>query len=533
MTWEARFERALHELRVAIARPHEAQTALLQRLMMRAASTRWGELYDAASIRTLGEYQARVPLTGYDGHAAMIQRMAAGEPDVLFPGKARFVAKTSGTSGQPKLVVLPDDVDEEYVALIGTMLAARSGAYPGYLDRSVFLSGRYDEGRNEAGIQFGSASGFVRRLFASVPHFGGVPEEVFEETDHELRYYGLLFYTLSRPLEMLSSLNPSSLLALFDRLQRHGEALCADLEAGRPERAPRWPAIAPAPEVAARLRVALRRSGGLVATAAWPELRALAVWRGGDAQHYVPKLLERCPGVELWPMQHSSSEGGVAVPLAREWVGGVPALTATVLELFPQHGDVTSTESVPIEELREGHAYRVAITNARGFYRYLLDDVSIVEGFDQGVPILQYSHRVGGTSSLTGEKLTPQQVRQAVEGLDELHAIRQFRLAPRWGSPPRYVFFVELERDRRIDAGALRARLDAKLRQLNIEYDAKRESFRLAPLEVAVVAPSYFEELRAQAISGRSDAQYKLLPLSRELAAWPPESLLEHVADGA
>jgi hypothetical protein len=535
--WEASFGRALADLQQALAHPTVAQDDLLARLLARAAGTRWGEQYDVASIRTRREFQERVPLASYDDHAPYIDRMVAGEPDVLFPGLPKFIAKTSGTSGRPKLVAFPADLEHELVALIGPMLAARLPALPGYLDHSLFVSGRYYEETGAAGIPMGSASGFVRRLFSSLPHFATVPEAIFEETDHELRYYGFLLYTLRQPLQLLSSLNPSTLLTLFERALTYADALCADLRDGHPRSAPgaadAWPDFAPDPAAAARLRACVDRNGAFVATEVWPELRGVAVWRGGEAGRYVPKLLERCPGVELWPMQYSSSECGVAIPIERDSIGGVPALGATVLELFPPHETVESSEHIPLEEAEVGKHYRVAVTNSRGFYRYLTEDVSVVEGLYKGMPILQFSHRVGGTSSLTGEKLTPQHVVEAIEGLGVHASIRRYRVAPRWGSPPRYVLLVEPELDANLSLAEVQRELDTALRRINLEYDAKRASFRLAMIEIAVVASSYFDDLRTRALHGRSDAQYKLLSLSRELVEWPPVGLVDHIASDA
>jgi hypothetical protein len=64
------------------------------------------------------------------------------------------------------------------------------------------------------------------------------------------------------------------------------------------------------------------------------------------------------------------------------------------------------------------------------------------------------------------------------------------------------------------DAGVgekLALRLDAKLREMNIEYDAKRESERLGPLRVQAVSPGFWARWDADRLrrNGGTLEQYK------------------------
>ena len=64
----------------AVAR---TQQGLLLRLLQRNAQSAIGQRYGFASIRTVAEYQARVPCSDYDEYEAAIQRIGAGEAGVL------------------------------------------------------------------------------------------------------------------------------------------------------------------------------------------------------------------------------------------------------------------------------------------------------------------------------------------------------------------------------------------------------------------------------------------------------------------
>jgi hypothetical protein len=223
-------------------------------------------------------------------------------------------------------------------------------------------------------------------------------------------------------------------------------------------------------------------------------------------------------------MPSSATEGTMFMALADDWVGGVPELTATVIELLPEEADAGGATIAMHElpELADGQGYRPVLTNHRGLYRYLMEDVFYVEGWHRGVPIMRFSHRHGMTSSLTGEKLTEVQVLAALDsaassaGVD----VSEAQLAPEWGSPPRYLLLVQPRRP--AGRAALRALLIAfenTLAGSNPEYDHKRRSGRLAPPQLLVVGREVFERMRTDMTSGRSDAQAKISRLRRDVLA--------------
>jgi hypothetical protein len=326
------------------------------------------------------------------------------------------------------------------------------------------------------------------------------------------------------------SLNPSTLMALFQQIEKHGERLIADLTEGGMKRVPEptaWAqAIAPelpaAPEAAARLRAALRERDGFAPQIMWPELEVIETWKGGASVHYLQSLQARMPDVVLRPALSGSSEGLLMIPLADEWTGGVPALRSSVLEFVPEHAtSITPQDFVGLRDLDERTGYRVALTNGRGLYRYLMDDVFLVEGWHQGVPVMRFSHRYGVTSSLTGEKLTEAHVIAASEAAFRHGTLRatDYQLVPAWGEPPRYLLLLETA-----SSGSPQEQADwlvyfeGQLCEQNPEYAAKRASGRLAAPELVLLRGGAFTELARRKAGARSDAQTKTARLSRELA---------------
>jgi hypothetical protein len=78
--------------------PAPAQKALLDGLVRSAARTRFGAEHRFESIRSIADYQARVPLRTYADFKPYWDRVFQGERDVTWPGRPRYFAVTSGTT---------------------------------------------------------------------------------------------------------------------------------------------------------------------------------------------------------------------------------------------------------------------------------------------------------------------------------------------------------------------------------------------------------------------------------------------------
>jgi hypothetical protein len=510
------FQRQNELYEQALDDPGRAQEELLMKLLKRSEKTSFGRQYDLEAVRSIADFQRSVPLHTYDELKPWVEQIKQGEEDVLFPGRPLYLAKTSGTSGDPKLIPGPRDIAQEYAATLGPFFMRMEQAFPGSWSRGGTITGRCIEGELPNGLLLCSASGAVRNIFSPLPFFQCAPEEVFEETQAEKRYLQLIYYMLRREeLASWAVLNPSTLLVLFESMAKKREELAECLQRGQRPRSDVQDE--PAPEAAARLRTASVVRNRISPMQVWPHLKTLCIWRSGGASHYLPVLRELCPGIEFWSMMTSSTESTLLVPIAQKWGGGAPAIRATFFEFF--EADKETFDPVPIEKLEVGRSYRFAVTNTRGLFRYLMDDAFVVEGHHKACPILQFSHRIGQTSSLTGEKLTQTQVAAAVAAIDTAE-IKEFQVRPHWGDPPFYVLTVELDAERS-DATLQTwlSRFEDALLHQNLEYHAKRSSMRLRAPELWVLEHGAYAEQRRRITEarGRSDAQYKHLHLSREL----------------
>ncbi len=78
--------------------PSEIQEKTLKNLLTKATATEWGKKYDYASVKSVSEYQSRVPLQTYEDLLPFVERLRRGEMNLLWPGGIRWFAKSSGTT---------------------------------------------------------------------------------------------------------------------------------------------------------------------------------------------------------------------------------------------------------------------------------------------------------------------------------------------------------------------------------------------------------------------------------------------------
>ena len=96
------------DLQAHYKRPLHLQQQEFMRLMGPNANTIFGKQYDFRSIKDQETFAARVPVHSYDDLWPYIEKIIAGESDVLTTGKVNWLAKTAGTtSGTSKYIPIP------------------------------------------------------------------------------------------------------------------------------------------------------------------------------------------------------------------------------------------------------------------------------------------------------------------------------------------------------------------------------------------------------------------------------------------
>ena len=78
--------------------PHEIQNEQLLGLLNNAKRTEWGKEHKFSDISSVTDFQQAVPLQTYEEVKPFVDRLRAGEKDLLWPGEVKWFAKSSGTT---------------------------------------------------------------------------------------------------------------------------------------------------------------------------------------------------------------------------------------------------------------------------------------------------------------------------------------------------------------------------------------------------------------------------------------------------
>ncbi|MGD2035746.1 MAG: GH3 auxin-responsive promoter family protein [Bacteroidales bacterium] len=112
--------------------PAQIQEECFIQLIGKAANTEWGKTYGFNTIESLSDFQERVPLSSYENIKPFIDRIRAGEQNVLWPGDIKWFAKSSGTTGEKSkfIPVSKDSLEKCHFRGGKDVLALYANNYP-------------------------------------------------------------------------------------------------------------------------------------------------------------------------------------------------------------------------------------------------------------------------------------------------------------------------------------------------------------------------------------------------------------------
>ena len=107
-------KKRIHQIELFKMYPCEVQNELLVKLISQAKNTSWGIKYNYRSIQSLNDFKESVPVSDYEALKPYIDRLKAGEKNLLWPGETKWFAKSSGTTNdKSKFIPLTKDALEE------------------------------------------------------------------------------------------------------------------------------------------------------------------------------------------------------------------------------------------------------------------------------------------------------------------------------------------------------------------------------------------------------------------------------------
>jgi hypothetical protein len=458
-----------------------------------------------------------------------VERHKKGEEDSLFPGKPDMYATTSGTTAEPKWVpmthkYLKDVYGKMTHIWIWNFICHRSRIFGGHLFTTV---GKELEGYAPDGTIFGSVSGvLVRDVPKIIKKHYTAPAAVMSIDDYAARNYTLMRLAMQyRDVTLWATANPSTILELLRTLNENTEEMIEDIEHGTLSwnfdiseyiREELHAYMSPQPERAEELRQLLKKYGKLEPKHFWPWLQLLSTWKCGNTKIYMEKYMDQFN----WDKTMYQELGYIAT----ECRFGFSLDESNESVLFPHFHYYEFVEEseldnphkhyLQIHELEQGKRYCAYVTTYSGLFRYNMNDLVEVGGKFYNTPTVHMVSKINGIVSMTGEKLYEPQFIDAVHKAEEQLGIKaKFFVGFADIEQSTYHFYYEFA-DTSIDqakAEEFTKVVDNNLKALNVEYLAKRDSFRVKDPIAHLLQNESFETYKKRCIeNGSRDGQFKL-----------------------
>jgi sterol desaturase/sphingolipid hydroxylase (fatty acid hydroxylase superfamily) len=518
----------IHGYRIAAAArdPMRVQRALLARMIRRNRDTAFGREHDFNSIARYEDFCRRVPVRDFEALRPYVEaQLLRGDKALTDEEPERYV-RTSGTTGVPKDIPLTREHLEALLVAQRTSVAFQYRTCPGaFAGGIVAIVSPAFEGALVSGKPYGSASGIVAGSTpAAVRAKFVIPAAVLAISDSHLKYLTILRLAIARPdITYIGSANATTLLSLIKLYRQHRTEFIVDLRAGTffledrlpPEaRAVVAPRLVARPEHATQLEQlqACTRIADL-----WPELRLVVTWTCASAGVAVAVLrTELSPRTRILELGYVASEFRGTVTVGRRAGSGLPTLDTHFFEFVERdRWDRGDPEFLTLDRIRKGVDYYIVVTTLSGLYRYFMNDLVRVRGFFHRTPLLQFVQKGKGVTNITGEKLYEAQVLMAASAaMRELGCLPRFMMMLADEEACRYRLYVEAAPGPKPEPRVLAELVDTKLRQCNVEYQAKRESERLGTVEASWLAADTFDAYKRHCIGqGQREGQFKTIAL--------------------
>ena len=517
-----RFGDRYQSLLDATGNPRKAQETLLRRILLANANTHFGTRHNFKQIRDPKEYREAVPIKNYEDLRKYVEAQdRTGEP-YLTADRPVYYHRTSGTLGAAKDIPVTRAGlrrVKENQQLFAYSVARGTRAFEGQV---LGITGQAVEGLMPSGLPYGSASGLLyKRMSKLVRKKYVLPPEIADIPDYDLRYFATAAFALAeRNVTGIGTANPSTLVRVRDLIRSEPEALIRAIHEGRlPHGAdlPRGSRLPRNPGRARELEGLLAAKGVLDYAGIWPNLKGIMTWTGGSCSVPLRRLVDSMPAetaiIELGYIA-SEFQGTVNINAVRNVC--VPTLLDNFFEFVERVAREEGTEDfLMLDELEEGGEYYVFVTTQDGLYRYDMNDIVRVTRKINATPCLEFVQKGKGVTSITGEKLYERQVLNAVmAATDRLGVSPEFFVMLADQEAAVYTLYLEASRRAPFKSSELAGAVDRGLREANIEYDGKRASGRLAPVEIKRLHPGAGGAFRADRVAaGQRDSQFKYLHL--------------------
>ena len=458
--------------------PYKTQEKVFNYLISRAKNTAFGKDHDFKNIKTYTDFKNRVKVNDYEGLKSYVDRVVAGESDVLWKGKPLYFAKTSGTTSGAKYIPItkesiPTHIKAARNALLLYIAETNDASFVN--GKMIFLQGSpVLEDKN--GVKLGRLSGIAAHYVPNYLLKNRLPSwETNCIEDWDTKVDKIVEETIHQDMSVISGI-PSWVQMYFEKL--------------------------------------IDKTGKTISEI-FPNFNFF-VYGGVNFEPYKNKfetlIGKKIDYIELYP----ASEGFIAYQDSQKEKGMLLQLNSGIFyEFIPadEFFDENPTR-ISLKDVKKGINYVIILNTSAGLWGYNIGDT--VE-FTATKPYrIKVTGRIKHFISAFGEHVIGKEVEKALN--DAIKGtninISEFTVAPQVNPEsglPYHEWFIEFENEpKNIEEFALK--IDASMQQQNVYYFDLIEGKVLRTLIIRKVKKGGFHEYMKSI--GKFGGQNKIPQLS-------------------
>ncbi len=461
--------------------PALTQQKIFDNLIQKGQQTKFGRDHNFKNIRTHADFTQAVPVRDYEGLAPYLEKVKKGEPDVVWPGKPIYFAKTSGTtSGTKYIPITADSISNHINGARDALLAyVHQTGKSAFLDgKLIFLSGS-PELDEVSGIKTGRLSGIANHHVPAYLRRNQLPSyQTNCIDDWEEKLDAIIAETINQRMTLISGI-PPWVQMYFDKITARTGKKIKDV---------------------------------------FPDF-SLFVYGGVNFEPYRAKLIESIgkpiDSIELFP----ASEGFFAYQNEQDDPGMLLLLNTGIFYEFIPASDYynENPRRLTISEVETGVNYALVVSSNAGLWSYSIGDTVKFTATNPYKVIV--SGRIKHFISAFGEHVIGEEVekalRQTMQTFREVEVV-EFTVAPyvsQTAGKSYHEWLVAFAKPPQ-DLAAFSQELDKQLRALNVYYDDLIVGNILAPLKLTALPPDAFQ--RYMKDLGKLGGQNKVPRLSND-----------------